>query len=164
MYLKLLLRPLFISSALSLACLVGLAAFFMAKPDVKPIEWKERDQTWEVAAQFYDQFDSGRAQKTLSSRLWGLKSAAKEEKVIRWSVIGIIGEEKNRFAIIDQELTEEQDASKRFLRLKLQDSVPGGGTIVEITKDSVAYEVGGVEKKKRLYESSKLKDGKGTKR
>lgn len=164
MYLNFLLKPLYIVGFLSILCLVALAAFFLTKPNIEPIEWQEREQNWNAANLFYNQYNSERAKKTLSKQLWGLEGSTEtEEKAVKWSLIGIVGENDNKLVIIDVESVQEQNSSHKFMRLKEQDSIPSGGIIIEITKDSVIYEVGGEKEEKRLYKSSKLKDGKGSK-
>lgn len=149
------LRLPFIISILALSLTVAILSFIVTKPSSEPIGWDERDQNWQGAESFYNSFEKSKKSAIIDGALWGLVVSEQEaEKRVNWSVKAIVDENEKRFFIADISPDDTRKKQKTFSRFTLNDTLPDGGVVTNITKDSVVYELDGKRVEKHLYEST----------
>ena len=142
---------------------VSALAFWIGKPSIEPIAWEERDQSWQQSASFFKPYDASSSKAVVNRGLWGLAEAQQEKKEqVEWAIKGIVNENGARSFIADLTPEKKNGAQKKFARFTLEDTLPDGGTVVAINKDSVVYEIDGKKLEKHLYESRNSKGEKGS--
>lgn len=149
------LRLPFMISILALSLTVATLGFFVTKPSSDPIGWDERDQNWQGAESFYNSYEKSKKSAIIDSALWGLVASEKESEArVNWAVKAIVDENDKRFFIADISPEDKRKKQKTFSRFTLNDTLPDGGVVTKITKDSVVYELDGKRVEKHLYESA----------
>ncbi|MBU3023404.1 hypothetical protein [Aestuariibacter sp. A3R04] len=134
-------------------CLVAFLAAVTQKPDISPVEWQERESTWQASAFRFADLDNKQIEKLMKGSIWGAKQPTEQAiQDTAWSLKGIIVENGTFEAIIDLDSEAKEVTQDRFGRFAEGDSLPNGARLIAITKDYVEYELNGVTNRKRLYE------------
>lgn len=141
---------------------VSALAFWLSKPSIEPIGWEEREQSWQQSTPFFKPYNASSSKTVMNRELWGLAEVQQEEnQQVEWAIKGIVNENGTRSFIADLTPENKAGAQKKFARFTLEDTLPDGGTVVVINKDSVVYEIDGKKLEKHLYELSNSKGEKG---
>lgn len=149
------LRFPFIISVLVLSLATAALSFFVTKPNSDTIDWDEREQNWKEVELFYDSPKQSNKNVVIDGSLWGLVVSQKEsDSRVEWAVKAIVDENDKRFFIAHISPEDRKRKEQTFLRFSLNDSLPDGGVVKKITKDSVVYELDGKKVEKHLYETT----------